>query len=1247
MAETPPPTERIITRIIEQEMKTSYLDYSMSVIVGRALPDVRDGLKPVHRRVLFGMHEMGLAHNKPFKKSARIVGDVMGKYHPHGDSAIYETMVRLAQDFSLRYPLVNGQGNFGSVDGDNAAAMRYCVTGDTLVVTEKGLVPINELSTSENTNVKILSKDQQTHTASKWFDSGEHPTRKITTTKGYSLQGSYNHPVLTLTANEAGKPIFVWKLLEKVTEGDYVVLDRSQALWPHTEVNLEKFYPSFEHLRVKRVLPISLDEDLAFILGALLAEGFIGEKKIEFCNTDRAFVKAFEEAWKRAFPDSTLHRFERKPSSYGKKPYSRLECHCVATIAFLHSIGLPAAKAREKVIPSALFQSPQHIAASFLRAYFEGDGSISSAPKMVELSCCSVSSKLIEQLQTFLLRFGIDSFRRYDKHRTIYKLYLRGARNILKFSQNIGFFSERKNAKLDHVILNYKKDYSQTDYVPFISDYIRSLGSSSFVAKHNFDRYPAMQKNYALISEVIQTQAGQSQASLFEYFITHNYLFEQVVSIQEAGIQPVFSIKVDSDCHSFVANGFINHNTEARMNKLAEELLQDIDKDTVEFVPNYDGSLKEPSVLPAKAPNLLINGSSGIAVGMATSIPPHNMNEVCDAAIKTIDKPTLEFHELLSVIKGPDFPTGGIIMGSSGMIEAYKTGRGKVIVRAKTHMEENKNRARIIVDEIPYMVNKSQLIEAIAELVQEKKVQGISDLRDESDREGMRIVVELKQGANSDVVLNQLFSHSRMQETFSINLLALVDNQPKVLSLAEIIKHFIDYRALVVRKRTEFDLNAAEDRVHILEGLITALDHIDAIVNLIKNSTSADDAKRGLIDKYKLSEKQAQAILDMTLRRLASLEQTKIRTEHSDLLKLVKELKEILGSELKIRGIIKAELYELKEKYGDARRTDIRAGEAAALEDASLIKPEEDVITITHAGYVKRLPSDTYKQQRRGGKGIIAAETNDDDFIENLFVANTHDSILFFTNKGKIHWLKVYQLPEAGRYAKGSAIVNLLQLGEGEKVTAFIPVKKFEQGKFLFMVTCNGTVKKTSLEEFSNPRKGGIIAINLEEGDELCSVMLTNGSQDIIIATEKGMGIKFNEKNVRPMGRAAAGVIGIKLRKDHVVGAALAESKKTLLTLTEKGYGKRTEMSEYRLTARGGVGIINMKITDKNGKVVSIVTVSDDDELMLISQNGTLIRTPAKGVSVIGRSTQGVRVMKLDEKDTVISVTKIVPEDTA
>ena len=797
---------RIMPRVIEDEMKESYLAYSMSVIVGRALPDVRDGLKPVHRRILYAMQSMGMLHNKPFKKSARIVGEVLGKYHPHGDTAVYDAMVRMAQDFSLRYPLVQGQGNFGSVDGDSAAAMRY---------------------------------------------------------------------------------------------------------------------------------------------------------------------------------------------------------------------------------------------------------------------------------------------------------------------------------------------------------------------------------------------------------------------------------------------------TEARLNKLSEEILQDLDKETVKFVPNFDGSLKEPFVLPSKVPNLLINGSSGIAVGMATNIPPHNMGEICDGTIQLIDNPSITPDELITTVKGPDFPTGGIIQGTTGIKDAYKTGRGKLRVKAKIEVEEKK-RTRLIVTEIPYQVNKSQLVEEIAKLVRDKKIQGISDLRDESDREGMRIVIELKTGANSDIVTNQLLKHTRLQTTFGIIMIALVDSEPKTLNLKELLEQFIKHRRIVVRKRTEFELKEASDKAHILAGLIVALDNIDPVIKLIKAAKSAKEAKHGLIEDYKLTEKQSQAILDMKLQRLTGLEQDKIREDHKKLLELIEKLKEILGSEPKILNIIKEELTELKEKYGDDRRTQIIAAEAQKIEEEELIKPEEMVVTLTHAGYVKRQPLDAYKKQKRGGRGVIGMETKETDFVEEIFTANTHDHVLCFTNKGKVHWIKVYQMPEAGRYAKGTPIVNLLEL-KNEKITATIPISEFAKDKYLFFVTKKGTVKKTSLEEFSKPRKGGIIALGLTPEDELISVDWTDGKKKIIIATEQGMAVHFDEKDVRPMGRTARGVIGIKLKKDdNVIGAVVAEDNKTLLTVTEKGYGKRTPVKDYRLISRGGVGVINIKITDKNGKAVAIKSVADDDEIILISQHGIVIRTAAKGISVVGRATQGVRVMRLHEQDKLVAAAKII-----
>jgi len=686
--------------------------------------------------------------------------------------------------------------------------------------------------------------------------------------------------------------------------------------------------------------------------------------------------------------------------------------------------------------------------------------------------------------------------------------------------------------------------------------------------------------------------------------------------------------------------------TEAKLQRLAEELLQDIDKETVKFVPNFDGSLEEPSVLPSKAPELMINGSSGIAVGMATNIPPHNVKEVCTAVSQIIDNPEISVEYLMKTMPAPDFPTGGIICGTQGVKNAYKTGRGKITLRGKVSIEEGK-KTKLIITEIPYQVNKSQLIEEIADLVRNKKIIGISDLRDESNKDGIRVVMELRSGANTDVLLNQLYSHTRLQTTFGVIQLALVDNQPKVLTLKQTINEFIKHRQSMVRKRTEYDLRQSEEKAHLLEGLIIALDNIDPVVALIKASKSGKEAKQGLIQDYKLSEKQAQAILEMRLQRLTGLEQDKIRADHKKLLELIAELKAILASEQKILDIIKKEMGELIEKYGDQRKTQILEIEATKFEEAELIKPEQMVVTITHAGYVKRIPLDTYKAQKRGGKGIKATETKGEDFVEHVFSANTHDYILFFSNKGKIHWLKVYQLPEASRYARGTAVVNLLALEKEETINAFIPVSKFEPNNFLMMVTKKGIIKKTSLAEFSNPRKGGIKAIGNPEDDELVTVVLTDGSKDVIIATEQGMAVRFNEKDVRPMGRTAYGVRGIKLKaEDKVVGMVVAEKNKTLLTVTAKGYGKRTQIEEYRLISRGGVGVTNIKITDKNGKVVTIRAVRDQDDLMLISQKGIIIRIPSKSISVIGRATQGVRVMKLDEGDRLVAAAKIVSEET-
>ncbi|MBI2661705.1 DNA gyrase subunit A, partial [Candidatus Woesearchaeota archaeon] len=679
-----------------------------------------------------------------------------------------------------------------------------------------------------------------------------------------------------------------------------------------------------------------------------------------------------------------------------------------------------------------------------------------------------------------------------------------------------------------------------------------------------------------------------------------------------------------------------------------EEMLENIDKRTVKFVPNFDSSTTEPLVLPSKYPNLLVNGSSGIAVGMATNIPPHNMAEVINAVIAQIGNHDISLNELMQHIQGPDFPTGGIICGKNGIMEAYSKGRGKLIVRAKTSFEETKTKESIIVTEIPYMVNKSEMIEEIADNVRDKRIIGISDIRDESDRDGMRIVIELRKDADRDVVLNQLFEHSRLQTTFGIIMLALVDNVPKVLGLKSMIHYFIEHRKDVVRKRTLYDLNKAQTNAHILEGLIIASENIDDVIKLIRKSRSADIAKESLVTEFNLTHEQSQAILEMRLQRLTSLDQDKVRAEHKELLKLIEKLKAILMDPAKILQIIKDELAEVRDKYSDKRRTEITESgvENAVVED--LIKDENVVITITNSGYIKRMLATVYKTQHRGGKGVIAATTKDEDAVKDVFTANTHDSMLFFTTNGKVYWLKVHQIPEATRIAKGKAIVNLIQTGTDEKISTFVPVRNFNDDSYIIMATKKGTIKKTSVSAYSNPRKTGIIAITLDENDELINAELTDGKKEIILATKNGLAVRFEEEKVRATGRSSQGVRGISLKdNDEVVGMVVASDEKTLFSITENGYGKRTPISEYRLTNRGGSGVINIQCSERNGNVVSICDITDSDDILLISKNGIIIRVSSTDISVIGRNTQGVRVMKLDEGDKVASAVRVVREEIA
>lgn len=803
--------DRITPRALEEEMKSSYIDYAMSVIVSRALPDVRDGLKPVHRRTLYGMHELGMTYNKPYKKSARIVGEVLGKFHPHTDTAVYDTLVRLAQDFSMRYPLVDGQGNFGSVDGDNAAAMRY---------------------------------------------------------------------------------------------------------------------------------------------------------------------------------------------------------------------------------------------------------------------------------------------------------------------------------------------------------------------------------------------------------------------------------------------------TEARLQRIADEMLRDLNKNTVDFAPNFDDSLEEPTVLPAYLPNLLVNGSSGIAVGMATNIPPHNISEIIDGLIALIDKPEIEVKEIMKYVTAPDFPTAGIIYGYDGVREAYETGRGRIIVRAKANVETHKNdRETIVVTEIPYQVNKAAMIEKIAELVRAGKIPDITNVRDESDRDGMRIVIEMKRDAKPSLIMNQLYKHTNMQTTFGVIMLALVNGVPKVLSLKEAMQHFLDHRMDVLIRRTKFDLEAAEKRAHILEGYIIALDNIDEVIETIKKSRDVKTAQTNLMRKFKLSEIQAKAILDMRLQRLTGLERKKIEDEYKETLKLIESLRGILEDEKKRHKIIKDELLAIKERYGDKRRTQI-IYDTKEFNIEDIIAEEDVVVTISHKGFIKRFPVSGYRKQGRGGKGVTGAGTKDEDFIEHMFIASTHNYIMFFTDKGKVYWLKVHEIPEGGRAARGRSIVNLLEKERDEAITTFVTVKEFVDDKYVTMVTKNGTVKKTVLSAYGNVRKGGIQAINIADGDRLIDVKLSDGDNDIIIGTKKGNAIRFKETDVREMGRTATGVRGINLTKDdEVIDAIVVKRSSTLLAVTDKGYGKRSLLEDYRITKRGGKGIIAIRTGEKNGNLIALMEVNDNDEIVIMTYKGMVIRQAVKNLRVMGRATQGVKLINLADEDTIADIAKVIPEE--
>jgi DNA gyrase subunit A len=1224
---------RIEPRELEQEMRSSFLDYAMSVIVARALPDVRDGLKPVHRRVLYAMWTDGNRPGRRHVKCAAVVGEVVKHYHPHSPEAIYDTLVRMAQPFSLRYPLVDGQGNFGSVDDDPPAAMRYCLSGQARVATASGTLPIDSLvpgaapNSEYHVDLEVFDRLGRPVKASKLFHSGDHPTLRLQTCEGYEVTGTHNHPLLCLV-DMGGVPLLLWKLLEEIQAGDRVLLARMPR--PVGELS-------------------ERDRQAALLLGAFVSEGFVSERRAGFNNVDHAFFEEVLNAYD-AVVGGPRYVYERTIAS-GSRLFE-LDVQQLATLRSSVLAELVGKPSSAKAIPETVWCGSQAFKRVFLQALFTGDGSSSLLPRnSIQVSYSTYSDQLAKDVQLLLLEFGVVSkLCRYEKGET--KVVITNRRDARLFARNVGFLGA-KQAKLERDLATIPETSRALshDHVPYLAGYIRSdCGSRWFdkdwLRRHNIDRVERWEHGGTAILERV---ASEEVKRVVEPLVAGDYYYAEVASVEDAGVQPVYSLRVDTRDHSFLTNGFVSHNTEARLERLAEELLKELENDTVDFGPNYDESKREPLVLPARFPNLLVNGSAGIAVGMATNMPPHHLGETIDAIVALIDKPTANADDLMKHVKGPDFPTGAIIVGRSGIRDAYRTGRGRIVMRARAHIEELRGgKTAIIVTELPYGVKKggdNGVIKKIADLYNEKVLPEISDLADHSDRTGMRIQVELKRDARPQVVLNKLFKHTPLQATFGYNAVALVDGVPRTLSLLELVTHYLDFQREIVTRRSQDELRKAERRAHVLSGYLIALDNLDAVIALIRAAADTEDARTQLMERFDLTEIQASAILDLRLARLTNLARKEVEDEYAGLQERIGELRALLSDEAKIDALIKEELLALKEHYGknDDRRTEIIAAEEE-LELEDMIAEEDMVIAITRSGYIKRLPVTTYREQRRGGIGVMGMDLKDEDYIEHLFVASTHDYVLFFTSVGKVYRLKVHELPLGSRQSKGRAIVNLLPFRQGELVRAVIQTRNFEEAEYLLFATKNGVVKKTKLAEYNTPLKAdGIIAIKMREGDELVAVRHCSEGDDVLLVSRNGQAIRFAEADARAMGRATEGVRGMTLRDDdEVIAAEIARDDSDLLVVTENGYGKRTRVSEYPKKGRGGMGVKTVQLTEARGHLAGARVVRDGYQVMLISNGGTVIKMPVADVKRLGRATQGVIVMRLREGEIVSTLAPVI-----
>ncbi|OLT85719.1 intein-containing DNA gyrase subunit A [Mycobacterium syngnathidarum] len=1233
-------SDRIEPVDIQHEMQRSYIDYAMSVIVGRALPEVRDGLKPVHRRVLYAMYDSGFRPDRSHAKSARSVAETMGNYHPHGDASIYDTLVRMAQPWSLRYPLVDGQGNFGSPGNDPAAAMRYCVTGDALVRLPFGhsvriadIVP-NARPQSDNViELKVQDRHGNPVVADRLFHSGEHQTYAVKTDEGYTVTGTENHPLLCLV-DVAGVPTLLWKLIEEIRPGDRVAIQRTQPA---------EFGPADWHETLE-----------ALLLGAFISEGFVSENRAGFNNLDRDFFDMVVEAY-----DAVVggQRYVSTRTISSGSWLHELDVHNLHALKASRLGDLVGQRSADKAVPEWMWRAPAAVKRVFLQALFEGDGSCSSLPRnAIQVSYSTRSAQLAVDVQQMLLELGVVS-RRYRHAVGEYKVVITNRAQAELFAAQVGF-GGAKQTKLNQILsaLPATAKGLDGDHVPGLAEFIRTHGGGGWMdrewlRKHNIDRLDRWRRNG---TEILSHIADQDVRAVATDLTDGRFYFAQVESVTDAGVQPVYSLRVDTDDHAFITNGFVSHNTEARLTPLAMEMLREIDEETVDFIPNYDGRVQEPTVLPSRFPNLLANGSGGIAVGMATNIPPHNLRELAEAVYWCLENHEADEEATLAAVcervKGPDFPTSGLIVGSQGIQDAYTTGRGSIRMRGVVEIEEDsRGRTGIVITELPYQVNHDNFITSIAEQVRDGKLGGISNIEDQSsDRVGLRIVVELKRDAVAKVVLNNLYKHTQLQTSFGANMLSIVDGVPRTLRLDQMIRYYVAHQLDVIIRRTRYRLRKANERAHILRGLVKALDALDEVIALIRASQTVDIARAGLIELLDIDEIQAQAILDMQLRRLAALERQKIIDDLAKIEAEIADLEDILAKPERQRAIVRDELAEIVEKHGDDRRTRIVPADGD-VSDEDLIAREDVVVTITETGYAKRTKTDLYRSQKRGGKGVQGAGLKADDIVNHFFVCSTHDWILFFTTQGRVYRAKAYDLPEASRTARGQHVANLLAFQPEERIAQVIQIKGYEDAPYLVLATRNGLVKKSKLVDFDSNRSGGIVAINLRDGDELVGAVLCSSDDDLLLVSANGQSIRFSatDEALRPMGRATSGVQGMRFNEDdRLLSLNVVQPDTYLLVATSGGYAKRTAIEEYSAQGRGGKGILTIQYDRKRGSLVGALIVDDETELYAITSGGGVIRTAARQVRKAGRQTKGVRLMNLGEGDTLIAIARNAEEDS-